>query len=179
MTKNRATKYRDRRKRYSNNSENPNQNVCAHHVAHCLGVKEKVRYLHNLGDLLRAARKKWNVRSRKSVWATKFKGVPFTMNQFLKNFNDFNEHAENQKSITRKDYWCPESDQFWTEQTTTFISIHAYIIHVERHVLLINANGEVHVDTAPKTGTDRRKILNIYAVGKKYKVQKAITEDEQ
>ena len=101
------------------------------------------------------------------------------MNQFLKNFNDFNEHAENQKSITRKDYWCPESDQFWTEQTTTFISIHAYIIHVERHVLLINANGEVHVDTAPKTGTDRRKILNIYAVGKKYKVQKAITEDEQ
>ena len=176
MTKNRATKYRDWRKRYSNNSENPNQNVCAHHVAHCLGVKEKVRYLHNLGDLLRAARKKWNVRSRKSVWATKFKGVPFTMNQFLKNFNDFNEHAENQKSITRKDYWCPESEVDWVEKTTSSISISAYIVYVKGHVLLVNANGEVHVDTAPKTGTDRRKILKLYAVGQPYKKVEAVEE---
>ena len=179
MTKNRATKYRDRRKRYSNNSENPNQNVCAHNVAHCLGVKENVRYLHNLGDLLRATRKKWNVRSRKSVWTTRFKGKPFTVNQFLKNFDMFNHWAEDQKSITLKDYWCPESDQPWTEKTTSWVNIYAYIIHVERHVLLINSDGEVHVDTAPKTGADRRKILNIYAVGKKNKTQFAVTEDEK
>lgn len=176
MTKNRATKYRDRRKRYSNNSENPNQNVCAHHVARCLGVSDQVRYLHNLQDLLRATRKKWSVRSRKSVWTTKYKKIPLTVNQFLKHFNDFNELAEGQKSVVKKHYWCPSSKEPWIEQTTSSISISAYIVYVKGHVLLVNHHGEVHVDTAPKKGTDRRKILKLYAVGQPYKSVEAVEE---
>tara|TARA_R110000737_G_scaffold227314_3_gene241655 strand:+ start:1687 stop:2226 length:540 start_codon:yes stop_codon:yes gene_type:complete len=179
MTNNHTTKYRAKRKRYSNNSENPNQNVCANRVAIALGVADKVKYLHNLPDLLRATRKKYNVRSRSSLWATKFKGKPFTMNQFLRNFSMFNMWAEDQKSITLKDYWCPDSDEFWTQKTVSWVSIHAYIIHVERHVILINHKGEVHTDTAPAKNTDRRRIKKIYAVGYKQQFQTAITEDEK
>jgi len=50
----------------SNNSVNPNKNVCVYHVANALGVAAKVRYLHLMDDLIRAARTIYTVRSRKS-----------------------------------------------------------------------------------------------------------------
>jgi hypothetical protein len=53
-------------KKKSNNKENPNQNVCANAVANYLGVDFKVRYLHTITDIVRAVRKRWTVRSRKS-----------------------------------------------------------------------------------------------------------------
>ncbi|MCP4520936.1 MAG: hypothetical protein GY827_04460 [Cytophagales bacterium] len=51
----------------SNNSNNPNQNICAQAVAKALCVDTKVRYLHTITDCVRAARKSWNVRSRGAV----------------------------------------------------------------------------------------------------------------
>ena len=50
----------------SNNSDNPNKNVCALAAARFLGVDQEVRYLHTVDDLVRASRKRWVVRSRKS-----------------------------------------------------------------------------------------------------------------
>ena len=47
----------------SNNVINPNQNVCALHVAKALGVAAEVRYLHTAQDVFRAARLKYSVRS--------------------------------------------------------------------------------------------------------------------
>lgn len=51
----------------SNNKHNPNQNICALAVARALGVNDNVRYLHVMEDLVRAARTKYTVRSRKSL----------------------------------------------------------------------------------------------------------------
>ena len=50
----------------SNNSHNPNQNICALEVAKRMGVNDNVRYLHTVSDIVRAARTKYSVRSRKS-----------------------------------------------------------------------------------------------------------------
>ena len=58
-------------KENSNNRENPNQNLCALAVAKALSVDKEVRYLHTVSDIVRAARKSWTVRSRKSS----FKGT--------------------------------------------------------------------------------------------------------
>jgi len=53
-------------KKNSNNQQNVNKNVCSLAVAKALKVDEEVRYLHTIHDLIRAARKKWIIRSRKS-----------------------------------------------------------------------------------------------------------------
>tara|TARA_A100001037_G_scaffold270738_1_gene265773 strand:- start:99 stop:494 length:396 start_codon:yes stop_codon:yes gene_type:complete len=51
----------------SNNPDNPNQNICVQAVAFALGVDYRVRYLHTIKDLVRAARLAYTVRSRKSA----------------------------------------------------------------------------------------------------------------
>jgi hypothetical protein len=52
------TMYRDTAKADSNNEENANQNICAQAVARALGNSDQaVRYLHNIDDIVRAARK--------------------------------------------------------------------------------------------------------------------------
>ena len=51
----------------SNNPSNTNKNICALAVAKTLGVADKVRYLHVIDDVLRAARHRFSVRSRKSA----------------------------------------------------------------------------------------------------------------
>ena len=38
-----------------------------------------------------------------------------------------------------------------------------YLVHVDRHLLLLDSDGSTLVDTAPKK-RDRRKVLGIYAV---------------
>lgn len=66
-------------KRTSNNSSNPNKNICALRVAEVLGVAGKVRYLHTISDLVRASRTRFKVTSRaaglkgKSVGAVRSK----------------------------------------------------------------------------------------------------------
>ena len=57
---------RNELKAASNNAENSNQNICAMMVAKALGVANEVRYLHTIGDLKRAAGKRFSVRSVKS-----------------------------------------------------------------------------------------------------------------
>lgn len=66
------------RKQYitsGNNSDNANKNVCALAVAKALQVQSTTRYLHTMGDLLRASRKKWDVRSHNSCTQAKGKTV--------------------------------------------------------------------------------------------------------
>lgn len=57
---------RSQHKTKSNNPLNPSQNLCALRVAQYLGVNGLVTYLHTINDLVRAARKVYTVRSRKS-----------------------------------------------------------------------------------------------------------------
>ncbi len=51
----------------SNNSDDPRKNICGLRVATALGVERRVRYLHTMSDLVRAARAGgFLVRSRRS-----------------------------------------------------------------------------------------------------------------
>lgn len=54
---------RQAHKANSNNSRNPNQNVCAQRVAQALGVADQVRYLHTIEDMKRAVQKRYSMRS--------------------------------------------------------------------------------------------------------------------
>jgi hypothetical protein len=57
---------RARQRAKSNNSNNTNKNICALKVAQALGVHDDTRYLHNVNDIVYAARKAYTVRSRGS-----------------------------------------------------------------------------------------------------------------
>ena len=118
----------------SNNPANPNQNACAYAVAHCLYVHDEVRYLHTWGDMMRAVRKLWSMRSVASVvGATKgARSVGAIRASLMK-------HAEQHSDVA------------------------SYVVRVEGHVLLIGRDGKTMVDTAPRK-RDRRKVLNVYGV---------------
>jgi len=149
----------------SNNSENPNQNICARAVAYALDVDKEVRYLHTLNDLIKAARKKWTVRSRFSLWNKHFKNIPLTVNQFIKMVPTFTMKSNSQTSFTEKEFYDPDEKRNWIESKTSSLRTRAYIIYVKGHVMLISSDGTVHTDTAPKENADRRQIKAIYAVG--------------
>jgi hypothetical protein len=119
----------------SNNSNNPNKNICALKVAQAIGVADEVRYLHTWSDLKRAANKGgWAFRSRKSSIKTLTVGG------------------------------CRKDLKKITEKENKYAPVVAgYVIHVEGHVLLLNEQGETVVDTAPRK-VDRRKIVNCYAL---------------
>lgn len=51
----------------SNNSCDPNKNICTLEVARGFGVANNVRYLHTYEDLLRAMRKQWKLKSVKTL----------------------------------------------------------------------------------------------------------------
>lgn len=118
----------------SNNPANPNKNVCALAVAQVLRVDDEVRYLHTWGDMLRAVRKLWSMRSVASVvGATKRdKSVGAIRGDLMK-------HAAKNPDVS------------------------SYVIRVDGHVLLIDRKGRTLVDTAPRL-RDRRKVLNVYGV---------------
>ncbi len=61
-----AGKVRAIRRGHSNNPANPNKNLCTLAVCKALGVADDVRYLQTYEDVVRATRKGWRVRSRKS-----------------------------------------------------------------------------------------------------------------
>lgn len=118
----------------SNNPRNPNKNMCALAVARVLHVDDEVRYLHTWGDMLRAVRKLWSMRSVASVvGATKGdKSVGAIRSALAK-------HAKSNPDV------------------------YSYVIRVEGHVLLVCRDGRTLVDTAPKQ-RDRRKVLDVYGV---------------
>jgi hypothetical protein len=62
--------YRDYHRKTSNNKQNPNKNICAKEAVQAFLGKElteqKVRYLHNRSDCVRAVRKYYTVRSKGS-----------------------------------------------------------------------------------------------------------------
>lgn len=51
----------------SNNPDNPNKNICALAVAKALQVDSNVRYLHTVCDIVRAAKTRYNVRSKNTL----------------------------------------------------------------------------------------------------------------
>ena len=125
---------RKQKRSRSNNPDNPNKNKCALAVAERLHVADEVRYLHTWGDIMRAVRKLWSMRSVASaVGLTK---QPKTVGAMRKKLVD----------VAKKN---PDL-------------LH-YLILVEGHVLLINRDGTTHVDTAPRK-RDRRQVLSVYGV---------------
>ena len=118
----------------SNNPTNPNQNMCAYKVAHCLYVHDEVRYLHTWADLMRAVRKLWSMRSVASVvGANKSnKSVGAIRADLLKHSAKHND-------------------------------VCSYVVRVDGHVLLIDRDGKTLVDTDPRK-KDRRKVLDVYGV---------------
>lgn len=125
---------RNQMRSVSNNPHNPNQNACGYAVAHALYVHDEVRYLHTWGDMLRAVRKCWSMRSVASVvGATKCdKSVGAIRADLMK-------HASKNDDVS------------------------SYVIRVDGHVLLIDRDGKTLVDTDPRK-RDRRKVLNVYGV---------------
>lgn len=118
----------------SNNPANPNKNVCAYAVAHALFVQDEVRYLHTWGDMMRAVRKLWSMRSVASaVNATKRDTSVGAVRAGLM------KHAEQHSDVA------------------------SYVVRVDGHVLLIGRDGKTMVDTDPRK-RDRRKVLNVYGV---------------
>ena len=61
-----AGEIRAQRRAESNNPINRNKNICTSAVCSALGVINEVRYLQTSEDVVRATRKGWQVRSRKS-----------------------------------------------------------------------------------------------------------------
>jgi hypothetical protein len=112
----------------SNNKDNHNKNICALAVANALGVADKVRYLHTIGDIKRASAHRFSVRSRKSMLC---KGTGSVGNM--------------RNSIMSKG------------------DAQLYIVQVEKHVLLLNAEGITVIDTDPRK-RDRRKVRGVWGL---------------
>ena len=118
--------YRIKMRNESNNETNPNKNVCALAVAKLLLCDKQTRYLHNWGDLQRAIRSLWSMRSVKSY----VKATPdSTVGSLRKAMHDY---------ATKEQHLI------------------AYVIRVEGHVLMIDRNGKTLVDTAPRKRDKRK-----------------------
>ena len=119
-------KYRIQMRNDSNNETNPNKNVCALAVDKVLCCDQQTRYLHNWGDLQRAIRSLWSMRSVKSYVNAK---PDSTVGSLRKAMHDY---ATNEQHLI------------------------AYVIRVEGHVLMIDRNGKTLVNTAPRKRDRRK-----------------------
>ena len=125
---------RDFYRRKSNNSQNPNKNICVLAVADYFGVSDLVHYLHRTADLVNAVRKTAIVRSRTSyVKKLSIAGARNKMRELT--------------SIL-------ENNGNW---------VVGYIVRVHGHVLLLDKVGQPRIDTSPRK-VDRRKIMKLYVV---------------
>jgi len=120
----------------SNNSSNPNQNICALRVAEHLGVHNQVRYLHTISDLVRASRMRYTVRSRMS----KVKGK--SVGGARKTLAQLSETEQMQGRMGK---------------------VRGYIIRVEGHAIYLNSDGSTQVDTDSRL-RDCRRITHCYMV---------------
>lgn len=57
---------REAARKKSNNTNNPNKNICTYAVTEALGCGSETRYLHTIKDVVYALRKQYTVRSRGS-----------------------------------------------------------------------------------------------------------------
>ena len=125
----------------SNNEKNPNQNICALAIAKACRVQDKVRYLHTFGDLKRALRHYFSVRS--IMWCAN----KATRNGKVKKTVGGVRHAL-RKQLQHDD------------------NLLGIVIMVEGHVLLLGKEGQTIVDTDPRD-RDRRPIKAIVGLYKK------------
>ena len=119
----------------SNNSVNSNKNICGLAVAKALGVEGTTRYLHTKTDIVRAIRTKFKVRSR------------------LSNVKDKTVGASRKKLVDIANK-MGEDNLVW-----------GFLIMVEGHVLLLDADANTFVDTDPRQ-RDKRKIKACYVIYK-------------
>jgi len=154
--------YREKQIKESNNKDNPNQNECAQAVAKWLGVADKVRYLHNIGDLVRASRKKFTVRSRLSEAKKLLPKKKLTVSQFRKIAQDISDKAYGGE-VRKAEYYCPTNKRWWIEETRTCYDPAAFIIRTPDHAIGLDSTGKVVVDTAPRK-SDRRTVTHVYMV---------------
>tara|TARA_R110000824_G_scaffold101190_2_gene240346 strand:- start:475 stop:996 length:522 start_codon:yes stop_codon:yes gene_type:complete len=154
--------YRETQIKESNNPDNPNQNKCAQAVAKWLGVADKVRYLHNVDDLVRASRKKFTVRSRLSEAKKLLPKKKLTVSQFRKIAKDISDKAYGGE-VRKAEYYCPDNKKSWVQETRTCYEPAAFIIRTPNHAIGITSKGEVVVDTAPRK-SDRRLVTHVYMV---------------
>lgn len=126
---------REYAKQNSNNPVNSNKNLCALAVARAFKVHDYVRYLHSSDDIVRALRKCYTVRSRKSKLP---KGC--TVGQARR-------HC---LGITNELLNC--GFRVW-----------GYCVVVDGHVLALDADGNTHTDTAPRK-RDRREVIHFHVI---------------
>jgi len=118
----------------SNNPQNTNKNVCALAVAEALGCENNVHYLHVIGDVVRAVRMSYTVRSRGAT--TKGKSVGSLRKHFLK--------------LSQKAY-------------AEGLSPLGFIVRIPGHVIFVDVLGTTLTDTDPRKN-DRRKVSHCYIV---------------
>jgi hypothetical protein len=146
----------------SNNPDNPNQNKCAQAVAKWLGVADKVRYLHSIHDVVRAARTRFTVRSRLSEAKKLLPKKKLTVSQFRKIAQDISDKAYGGE-VRKATYYCPNTQKSWIEETRTCYNPAAFIIRTPNHAIGLDSTGKVVVDTAPRK-SDRRTVTHVYMV---------------
>lgn len=125
----------------SNGRNTKNKNACLEKVAEILNVNKKVRYLHFLDDILRAARTEYKVRSR--LYKIGGKGV------YLSDFaHKLKKMSENEES----NY------------------VHGYIIitgnnnvNEANHAAYLDSEGRIIIDTAKKF-TVSKPVVGFYVV---------------
>ena len=154
--------YRENQISESNNPDNPNQNMCAQAVAKWLGVAEKVRYLHNVDDLVRAARTKFTVRSRLSEAKKLLPKKKLTVSQFRKIAQDISDKAYGGE-VRKAEYYCPDNHKNWIQETRTCYDPAAFILRTPNHAIGLDSTGKVVVDTNPRK-SDRRTVTHVYMV---------------
>lgn len=150
----------------SNNKNNPNQNVCAYHVARVFGCAEKVIYLHRMSDLIRALRKRWQVRSRKSMVKKLLakKKAPMTVAQVRKIIPKITD-LEDKTKTHYEEFYDPNHHRNWVQEQIVCNDIRGFVLLVEGHVLALDRWGDVWVDTDPRH-RDRRKVTMVYMVNR-------------
>ena len=154
----------------SNNKNNPNQNICAYQVARMFGCADKVIYLHRMSDLVRALRKRWQVRSRKSMVKKLLakKKAPMTVAQIRKIIPKITK-LEDESKTHYQEFYDPNHHRNWVQEQITVNDVRGYVLLVEGHVLALDIRGDVMVDTDPRH-RDRRKVTMVYMVNRPFKL---------
>lgn len=132
------SEYRKRHKERSNNSSNPNQNICVLNVCKAFGVHNEIRYLHTHNDVCTALRKRYAVRSRMS--SVKGKTVGGVRRELVK-------IAEKEKAMGNRVYGF----------------IFSCMSSGGGHCVALNADGTTMVDTDPRK-RDARRFWNLKVV---------------
>jgi len=111
---------------------------------YCVG-----RVLEYVGIPQTAYKWTWNEKTKKNVW----KGI-------------LNRHGVRYKSVRSKFKKGRISVAHVKRLASLVLDTTLYIVQVKGHVLLINGQGEIRVDTDHREKNDRRPVLGIYELSK-------------